>query len=347
MPIHLLPENGDTSGKPVDISDLVVENAADSIFVMDLEGRTVFANPAAEQTFGWSRQELCGRLLHDVVHYQRPDGHPFPLSECALGRVFASRETLRNHEDVFFHRSGQAIHVACSNAPVLHEGTMIGAVLIAVDITERKMMEQKLAQANAAKEALIREVHHRVKNSLMMVVSLLRLQAQKVSDAELKRHFDEACSRVAIVARMHERLYRVEDVESVEFAEFLRDLCEEIAGSTGLADRVALEVEAEAKILPTDLALPLALVVNELVTNAIKHGFPAPRTGRIRVGFRSFAKGWELQVVDDGIGIPDGFDASKTGTLGMRLISTLARQVGASLAFAEGSGTSISLRAAD
>src|SRR3712207_2092364 len=126
MPM-LLPLGSGGDSRPVDLAKLIVENAADSIFVMDVEGRTVFANPAAERTFGWSNEELFGKTLHDLVHHHYPDGRPFPMAECPLGQVFQARKTLEKHEDVFFHRNGTPIHVACSNAPVMWSGAMIGA----------------------------------------------------------------------------------------------------------------------------------------------------------------------------------------------------------------------------
>jgi len=345
MPIFLPLGAGGDSDQSVDLANLVVETAADSIFVMDTQGRTVFANRAAERTFGWTREELTGKVLHDLVHHHYPDGRPFPMTECPLGNVFASRTTLEKHEELFFHRDGTPIHVACSNAPVLRDGVMVGAVLVAVDITERKRMEQKLAEALAAKEALIKEVHHRVKNSLMMVDGLLRLQAREASDPAVRQHLEEACSRVATAARMHERLYRIEDVESVEFSDFLEELCREITGTCRPKAGVVLEVEAEPMVLPTDRALPLALLANELVTNAIKHAFTDTRTGRIHVRFGPSGTGWELRVADDGVGLPKDFDWTRTRSLGMRLVNALARQVGATLTVERGPGTVFTVRA--
>lgn len=346
MPIHLPLGSGEAPELSVDLANLVVETAADSIFVMDTEGRTVFANPAAERTFGWLQAEMRGKLLHDMLHHHYPDGRPFPMSECPLGDVFLRHRTLDKHEDVFFHRDGSMVHVACSNAPVLQGERMIGAVLIAVDITERKLIERKLAAALAAKEALIKEVHHRVKNSLMMVVGLLQLQGHQLSDPEARSHFDEAGRRVAAVARMHERLYRIEDVESVDFGEFLDGICKESMAAGSDAHRIALDTTIERMVLPTDTALPLALLANELVTNAVKHAFPGIRTGRIAVRFAPTDDGWLLQVADDGIGLPDGFERTSRGSLGMRLVKTLAGQLGAMLEIDRKTGTVFTLRGA-
>jgi PAS domain S-box-containing protein len=106
-------------------------------------------NPAAERIFGWSREELAGRKLHGAIHDRHPDGRPYPASECPLSRVYATGETLLRHEDVFFRRDGSAVQVACSNAPLVIEGRIAGAVLVAHDITERKRTEAALRESEA------------------------------------------------------------------------------------------------------------------------------------------------------------------------------------------------------
>ena len=107
-------------------------------------------NPAAERIFGWSRQELTGRKLHDAIHDRYPDGRPYPASECLLSRVCATGETLLRHEDVFFRKDGSQVPVACSNAPLMIEGRIAGSVLVAHDITERKRTEAALREAKPA-----------------------------------------------------------------------------------------------------------------------------------------------------------------------------------------------------
>src|SRR5215210_8885388 len=122
----------------------ITDNAADSLFLWDTEGRVTFMNPAAEQTFGWRQEELLGEVLHDRMHHHHPDGRPYPTSESPLVRVFESAQTLRDHEDVFFRKDGSPIEVSCSLAPIVVGGEITGAVLVVRDITERKRAEEAL-----------------------------------------------------------------------------------------------------------------------------------------------------------------------------------------------------------
>src|SRR5918993_916138 len=137
----------------LDLTRTITDNAADSLFLWDTEGRVTFMNPAAEQTFGWRQEELFGEVLHDRMHHHYPDGRPYPISECPLVRVFESAQTLRDHEDVFYRKDGSAVDVACSHAPIVVDGRITGAVLVVRDITERKQNEeaqQFLAEASAS-----------------------------------------------------------------------------------------------------------------------------------------------------------------------------------------------------
>src|SRR5215208_1954421 len=125
----------------------ITDNAADSLFLWDTEGRVTFMNPAAEQTFGWRQEELLGEVLHDRMHHHYPDGRPYPMSECPLVKVFESGQTLREHEDVFFRRDGSPVEVACSHAPIVVDGRITGAVLVVRDITERKQAQEALRES--------------------------------------------------------------------------------------------------------------------------------------------------------------------------------------------------------
>ncbi|MGZ3461149.1 MAG: PAS domain-containing protein, partial [Archangium sp.] len=126
--------------------NLLASHAADALYMMDAQGRVTYANPAAERLLGWSRQEMLGQVLHDLIHDRRPDGTSFPMSECLLGQVMTTGRTLMDHEDVFVHRDGSFLPVSCSNAPVMAEGRIVGAVLVVHDLTARKRAEEARAE---------------------------------------------------------------------------------------------------------------------------------------------------------------------------------------------------------
>ncbi|QQP88722.1 ATP-binding protein [Skermanella sp. TT6] len=206
----------------------------------------------------------------------------------------------------------------------------------------------ELRRSIQQKDLMLKEVNHRVKNSLQLVSSLLRLESRQISDPVTRRHFDEACARVATIARVHERLYMTDKVGVVEFGLFLRDLCADLAHSAMVEQGHHIEVEADTHELATDKVIPLALVVNELVTNAVKYAYPAGRRGVIRVRFTTLPDGgFEVGVADEGVGLPAGFDPAKTQSLGMRMVCALLGQFGGELACESGpAGTMFRIHAA-
>lgn len=201
------------------------------------------------------------------------------------------------------------------------------------DIHEQKNIEGALSALLAEKDNLLdrarmlmREVDHRVKNSLGLISSLLLMQASEASDPAVRAQLVEANNRVLTVAQVHQRLYQTDRLDRIDFAPYLDGLCEDLDRSLGCAQKgLALTVDAEPAELPTDRIVQLALVVNELVTNATKYSHPDGGRGTIHIRFRVDGAGsQELTVTDDGVGFPPGFTPTRSGTLGMKLLVALA-----------------------
>lgn len=201
------------------------------------------------------------------------------------------------------------------------------------DIEQTKRTERELMEALEAKDALLYEVNHRVKNSLAVVVSLLTLQASRASDPSLKQSLLEARGRVSVVAQVHQRLYTSSRHDSVEVAPFLTEVANDVEGLLDTDGRVHLELEVDTDglILSIDKAVPLALVVSELLTNAVKYAFPDGMTGTVRMSVESSDHGVCIVVEDDGIGLDAGFDITASTGFGMRIVTALTRQIRARL----------------
>ena len=167
-------------------------------------------------------------------------------------------------------------------------GGLQGIVCAALNITERKLAEQRLRASLAEKEVLLKEVHHRVKNNLQIISSLLTLQARETTDADAHRMFEECQGRIRSMALIHEQLYQSGELARIDFCEYARRLCAHLVDSVGALDgRVALRIDVTAAPLPLNLAIPCGMILNELVSNALKHAFPGGRRGQIVVGFHA------------------------------------------------------------
>jgi len=237
------------------------------------------------------------------------------------------------------HSEG-AIRWLLSRAETLpdRDGKPHKLVGVNVDITTRKDAEQQ-------RELLFHELNHRVKNNFQVVASLLRMQAGRVGESEAREHLNNAMRRVMTMADVHGSLYKAGHIDTVDFADYMRDLCGKISNSVLLNTRVKCHVRAETAVLKVDRAIPLGLVVNELVMNSIKHGFPAGAEGEIHVSFGPSGEQFLLAVTDDGIGLPaeqaaedqQAVTAGVSGNgLGMRLVEAFTQQAGGELKFERG-----------
>ena len=192
------------------------------------------------------------------------------------------------------------------------------------------------------KETLLKEVHHRVKNNLQVIASLLRLQSRYLKDEQDRAMFEESQNRVHSISLVHEKLYRADDLARIDFCDYLVTLTRGLAdGWRGAGVPVEIIVEAAGVHVGVDVAIPCGLIVTELVTNALKHAFPNVASGEIRVAVVAEPKGWlELTVRDNGVGMPENVDLRRPGSLGLELVGSLVRQLGAKVEIGRSGGAS-------
>jgi PAS domain S-box-containing protein len=311
----------------------IVETSDDAIYSKTLEGVIESWNSAAASLFGWSAAEIIGQNASILA----PVGVEDDISEV-LQRV-AVGERHNHHETVRMRKGGDLVEVSISVSPILDRlGHVVGASTIARDIGARKR-EARMMKSLQEKEVLLKEIHHRVKNNLQVISSLLSLQASYVTDPRALEMFRESQDRVRSIAIFHERLYRTPDLAAADVGEYLRSLVSSLLGTYGTrTGHVEIAFEVASFGVGVDVAIPLGLILNELVSNALKHAF-AGGGGHIQVTFVApDERSCRLTVADDGVGLPAGFDAGDTPSLGLQLVSTLTEQLGGTLETGTGPG---------
>ena len=196
------------------------------------------------------------------------------------------------------------------------------------EIEERRRAEEQVTASLREKETLLREVHHRVKNNMQVISSLLKIQSGYVIDEKVREMFEECQNRIMAMSLVHEKLYKSKDMASVNFKEYIKTLLHDVFWSYGYGvdtGRIKLKMNVGDVSLGVDAAMSCGLIINELVSNSLKHAFPAGRSGEVEVSLRSVGEDeFELVVSDDGIGIPQHLDFKDLESLGMHLVVLLA-----------------------
>jgi two-component system sensor kinase len=236
-----------------------------------------------------------------------------------------------------------------THAAPIRDGMGAVTMMIGVtrDITDRKRSDQALIASLHEKEALLKEVHHRVKNNLQVITSLLRLEAGRDVEPSTKSVLKEMQGRIQSMALLHEALYRSGTFASVDLGAYLKQLAGQsfrtLVAEPGV---IQLHVDAAPVRVDMDQAMPCGLIVNELISNCLKHGFPDGRAGEVRVDLLAIDGGEEihLRVSDTGVGLPENYDVAHSTSLGLRLVSDLARQLQGTLSIGPGPGTSMELK---
>jgi PAS domain S-box-containing protein len=317
----------------------VVESAPDGMAMVGLDSRMVLVNAAMETLFGYRRDEMLGQSVEMLM----PDRY-----RSAHGALFSgymrrpeARDMAGRRELYARRKDGSEFPVEIGLNPISTSGETTVLATIQ-DVTTRKAYRELIENALAEKTTLLNEIHHRVKNNLQVISSLLNLQS-RTAGPEVAAALTESQRRVKSMALIHQLLYEHSDYSRVDLAEYLSRMCRLLSESfMETRHRVTVNFQAIDGALTLDLqrAVPCGLLVNELVTNAIKHAFPDGRHGSIQVVIeRSDPKNYRVSVSDDGVGVPRELELGRTNTLGFQLIPLLAEQTGGKLQLLRGEGT--------
>jgi two-component sensor histidine kinase/FixJ family two-component response regulator len=279
------------------------------------------------------------RIVREILNGSAKEAPPAP--KRPLGDEM---EILREYNEVLFHKLEKKV------------------MQLEEEVAERKRAEERLlrfneelekgvaertAQLNTSlheKELLLKEIHHRVKNNLQIVASLLNIQSRQITDPAVLAMIAESQNRVKAMALVHERLYRSDDISSIDIADYVKFMGTSLIKFHGItSSQVRLEVNMPGIRFDINRAIPLGLIINELLSNALKHAFPAGRKGQISVTGNRDEKAIRIIVHDDGAGIPASFDWRNTSSLGLHLVNSLTDQLSGTIDLDRSSGTKFTI----
>ncbi|VVB88283.1 PAS fold protein [uncultured archaeon] len=299
-----------------------INNSNDGIIIADERDRYIYLNEAYEKIYGYSEEELIGETWQKLAS---PES--ISATELELDRTIHNKNVaMLGGEFPVVRKDGITIPIEARATGLWDEkGSYQGHICIIRDITDRKQAEEQIMHSLKEKEVLLREIHHRVKNNMQIVSSLLWLQSKYITEKKYREMFKDSQNRIMSMSLIHEKLYRSKDMSKIDINEYITALANNLFESYGVKGAIALNINVENILLGIDSAIPCGLIINELISNSLKYGFPNGRKGEIMVSLRlSDGDKAELAVGDNGVGIPDDVDFRKTKSLGLRLITMLA-----------------------
>ena len=313
----------------------ILDQLGEGVIITDAAGEIVYMNDSAQILHGQKQLGVSPDNYSSTFDLLTLDHEPFPVDRLPLTLAVRDNVTTIDGQWIIRRKDGSEIMAKGNAKPVYDDGgEKIGAVLTIRDETKTHANEMALKEAMDAKDMLLYEVNHRVKNSLQLVNSLLSLQAGHGSD-ELRLNLEDARARIGVVARLHGQLYLSSMHDRIEAGAFLKGLVADTVVALKPIDSITSDSVSEDEVmLLLDQAIPLAIVVNELVTNALKYAFTDKSEGTVSLTVRKKADGKiEIEIKDDGCGLPKGFDPTASSGLGMRVSYALVQQLRGKLTF--------------
>jgi PAS domain S-box-containing protein len=320
-----------------------METSPIGILVLDRLGRITYANAFIQ---------ALANMSQDQLYHQTADSLPWDLfsidgEPCTEGQgidqfITSSGRPVYDLRFMAQAADGRRLLLSANAAPLLNQSGQADAVVVALeDITASQQVEERLRASLQEKEVLLQEIHHRVKNNLQVISSLLDMQSFSIQSPEAIAVLEDSQHRVRTMAFVHERLYQSEDLASVDVREYLESLTGYLlAAYEHDTDVIHLNLQADDVSFDIDSAIACGLIVNELVSNALKHAFPPGQPGEIHVRLRTANVGrFQLVVADNGVGFPPDLDVNTATSLGLRLVNMLTEQLQGTLEMTRDDGT--------
>lgn len=319
---------------------LVASETDNAVMIFDKRMELEWVNKGFTKMTGFTQSEFVkknGKGIKELTNYENIE---MLLDDCIAFRKSFVYESEMEGKD------GRKIVTSSTLTPVFDEsGNLKNLVVIDTDITLRTQMEEQIRKSLEEKGYLLKEIHHRVKNNLQIIISLFNLQSNYIQDETAAKAIREGQDRIRSMSLIHERFYQSEGLSKIDFDDYINRLCETLVHSSDAnAKKIDLLVNAEKISLDIDTAVPCGLIINELVTNAVKYAFVGKTSGVIKVDFRKTEAGYELRVSDNGVGLPTEFDYENSDSLGIQLICALVSQIEGTMTVINNNGLSITIK---
>jgi PAS domain S-box-containing protein len=314
--------------RQLELQDIIVKNMAEGIcLVRAIDAVIVYANPKFERMFGYELGELAYQSV-SILNYQDETIDPLQVHLDIAHLIDIYGECSYEVHNV--KKDGTDFWCRATTSRFEHPDYGIVYVAVQEDISERKQAEEKIKASLQEKEVLLREIHHRVKNNLQIIDGLLQLQYRRTQEPQAAAILLESQHRIKSIALVHEKLYRSDDLAKINFSEYIPSLVSSLLDSYNISSHpVHISMNIESILLDIDIAIPCGLIINELVSNALKHAFPETCEHReICINFHDESENTvSLTIQDNGMGLPDNFDIRKTRSLGLKLVQGLVMQL--------------------
>lgn len=299
----------------------IFESANDGIIIHDTKGKIIDVNQNMFERLGYTKEEMLNMSLGDLVtpEYSKKIRKRVKQLEEEGVAIFDSADR---------RKDGTMMPVEVSARIIVHNGQKV-ILSIVRDATERKMVENLILASLKEKEVFLTEIQSRVKDNLQIISSMLSIQSTGIKDKKIKAMFNESQDRIKSMLFIHDRLYRSKNLSRIDFSDFIRSLTNNLFSMQGAKIlSIRLKREVENIYLDIQKAIPCGMIIHELVSNSLKHGFPDDREGEVAVRMKINRKGkYELIIKDDGIGFSEKIDIHMTHTIGMQLINRLVKQI--------------------
>jgi two-component sensor histidine kinase len=282
-----------------------------------------------------SVEKLVGKKVNEMLIADDPHNIKFTKE------FIENNYRIENYESHEIDSYGNPVFMVNNASGIIKDNKLIGVWGTQTDVTQRKIAEDKLLKSLQEKEVLLKEIHHRVKNNLQIVSSLLKLQSSYIKDKKMLEILKDSQERVASMAFIHQKLYQSKDLAHINFADYLKMLTSHLIQSFGASSRgIQIKLKTDDIDMSIDDAVPCGLIINELVTNSFRHAFPDEQRGIIEISVKKEKGKYELFISDNGIGMKTHIDVNNAASFGLKLVNTLVKQLKGEIKMDHGKGTS-------